>query len=213
MTPGRTHKAAESKLTSTDPESTVRRLRAVHRATAEQRRGIPVLLGRESPLIVLAAETAGATGLADLASIAAAPPVLVLSPVRAASVLRRPVAPVAEAQGRAVAFRTAGLLDPALLQGLADPTADQLLAEPPLLAKVPPGADAALVLAKLARLLPAMLVAPARPDASAAMSERDLLQVPAEDVLRHPAAESDTPELEREGWERRRAHGETLLRR
>ena len=31
--------------------------------------------------------------------------------------------------------------------------------------------------------------------------------------LGQPAAESDTPELEREGWERRRPHAETLLRR
>jgi GTP cyclohydrolase II len=113
--------------------------------------------------------------------------VLLLSPVRAAAVLRRPVSP---GSGSAVAFRTVGLLDPALLRGLADPTADQLLAEPPQLAAAPPGADAALVLAKLARLLPAVLAAPARPDAAAVLAERDLLRVPGEDVLGYPAAES-----------------------
>ena len=189
MAPGRTHKAAENTLTSSSLDFTALRLRAVHRATAEQRRGTPVLLDGDTPLVALAAETAGASGLADLAALAAAPPVLLLSPVRAAAVLRRPISP---GSGPAVAFRTVGLLDPALLRGLADPTADQLLAEPPQLAAVPPGADAALVLAKLARLLPAVLAAPARPNAAAVLAERDLLRVPGEDVLGHPAAESAT---------------------
>ncbi len=176
---------AESRLAAAQPDPVALRLRAVHRAVAEQRRGIPVVIDAETPLVALAAETAGARGLADFAALAAASPVLVLSPVRAASVLHRPVPP-----GRAVAFRTAGLLDPALLRGLADPTADQLLGEPPQTVAAPPGAEAALVLAKLARLLPAMLVAPGRPDAARRAAQLDLLSVPGEDILRHPAAES-----------------------
>jgi GTP cyclohydrolase II len=194
MAPSRTQQAAESALTPLSPDPVALRLRAIHRAAAEQRRGTPVLLEGEAPLVALAAETAGASGLADLAALAAAPPVLLLSPVRAAAVLRRPVASCGALLGSqdapVVAFRTAGLLDPALLRGLADPTADQLLAEPPQLAAAPVGAEAALVLAKLARLLPAVLVAPARPDAVVRAAQFDLLRVPGEDVLRHPAAES-----------------------
>ncbi len=87
----------------------------------------------------------------------------------------------------AVALRTAGLLDPAALLGAADPTAAQLLAEPPELASVPASAPAALALAKLARLLPAVVAAPARAAVAAALG---LLSVPAADVLGHPDAEA-----------------------
>ena len=86
-----------------------------------------MLLDGTAPVVVLAAETAGARGLAEMAALAAGPPSLLLAPVRAAALLRRPVAP----QGAAVAFRTAGLLEPALIRGMADPTAAQLLADPP----------------------------------------------------------------------------------
>src|SRR5579875_1271805 len=67
------------------------RARAVHRATAELRRGTPVLLAGAAPLVVLAAETAGAQGLAELGALAQAAPVLLLAPLRAAAVLRRPL--------------------------------------------------------------------------------------------------------------------------
>ncbi|MBC7802147.1 MAG: GTP cyclohydrolase II, partial [Gemmatimonadaceae bacterium] len=97
----------------------------MHRAVADLRRGTPVLL-LGSDLVVLAAETAGAAGLTEMDALAAGPPVLMVSPVRASTLLRRPIEP-----GAAVALRTAGLLDPALLRGMADPTADQILADPP----------------------------------------------------------------------------------
>jgi GTP cyclohydrolase II len=162
----------------------VLRLRAVHRAVADLRRGTPVLLEGAADLVVLAAETAGARGLAELAALAQGPPSLLLSPVRAAALLRRPVAPT----GPAVAFRTAGLLDPALLRGMADPTAAQLLADPPELAATPKLAPAALALAKLARLLPAAIAAPARAMAASLAPSLGLLSAPAEDVLSHPDA-------------------------
>lgn len=177
------------------PDPAEPRSRAVHRAVSEMRRGTPVLLQgkpEDAPgiapqgapgLVVLAAETAGAAGLAAMQALASAPPALLLSPVRAAAVLRRP--PEREAQ--AVALRTAGLFDPATLRGLADPTAEQLLREPPERVEAPDGAAAALALAKLARLLPAALAAPAHPDAAARARRLGLLCVPAEDVLAYPA--------------------------
>src|SRR5579863_5277718 len=79
------------------PDADVLRLRMVHRAAAELRRGTPVLLTGEAPLILLAAETAGPRGLAELASLAAEPPVLLLAPMRAAAVLHRPLEPDAPA--------------------------------------------------------------------------------------------------------------------
>ena len=172
------------------PDPAVLRVRAIHRAIADLRRGTPVLLLGSPDLIVLAADTAGAAGLAELAALAAAPPVLLLSPVRAAALLRRPVEP-----GPPIALRTAGLLEPALLRGMADPTAAQLLSDPPEQAALPAPfpaalAPAALAMMKLGRLLPAALAAPVRADAAAQAARLGLLTVSAADVLAHPDAEA-----------------------
>jgi GTP cyclohydrolase II len=172
---------AEQATASPLPDPSILRIRAVHRAVADLRRGTPVLLLGQPDFVVLAADTAGAAGLAELSEIAAGPPVLLLSPVRAAALLRRPVEP-----GIAIALRTAGLLDAPVLRGMADPTASQLLAEPPEPASLPAPAPAALALVKLGRLLPAALVAPVRPDAAAHAARLGLLAVRAADVLAHP---------------------------
>ncbi len=168
------------------PASDLLRLRSVHRAVSELRRGVPVLLLGPAPLVILAAETASAAGIADMAGVSAGPPVLLLSPVRAAALLRRPVIP----SGPAVALRTGALFDPATLRGLADPTADQLLRDPPELLPAPAEAAAALGAAKIARLLPATLAAPLRPDAARIAASRALLSVQASDILSHPDREA-----------------------
>ena len=166
------------------PGPDVLRMRAVHRAVAELRRGTPVLLlGASGPgLAMMAADTAGAEGLRELSALAAGPPVLLLAPVRAAALLRRPVPPGLPA----LALAAGRLLDPAVLRGMADPTAEQIMSDPPEAAPLPELAGAALALAKLARLLPAVLAAPARPDAGARLDGLALLSVPAADVLAHP---------------------------
>jgi GTP cyclohydrolase II len=168
------------------PDPAVLRLRSVHRAVADLRRGTPVLLrgGASAGLVVLTADTAGAQGLSDLAALAAGPPVLLLAPVRAAALLRRPVPPDLPA----LALAAGRLLNPAVLRGMADPTAEQLLADPPEAAPLPELAGAALALAKLGRLLPAALAAPARPDAASRAGGLSLLSVMATDVLDHPDA-------------------------
>ena len=98
--------------------------------------------------------------------------------------LRRPVGPNVPA----VALQmTSALLDPTVLMGLADPTAEQLLPEEPqLAAHCPADAQAALALVKLARLLPAALAAPLRADAAARAAILHLLTVPVEEVLAYP---------------------------
>jgi GTP cyclohydrolase II len=169
------------------PDHDTLRLRAVHRAAAELRRGTPVILQGDQPLIVLAADTAGSEGLADMQALAAGPPLLLLAPVRAAAVLRRPVGPPGQP---AIALRTAGLFDPALLRGLADPTAPQLLREPPELVASPALAPQALALAKIARLLPAALAAPLRPRTLRVIESRQLLCVDANDIDAHPDREA-----------------------
>jgi len=161
-------------------------LRQVHRAASELRRGLPVLVTGETPLAVLAAEHAGRDSLAELVSLGSEPPLLLLAPVRAAAVLRRP----AEQTSPAIAIRVPdALLDATFLRPLADPTAKQpatagMLEAVPL----PPAAGAALALAKLARLLPAVLAVPAHADAAAEAARRNLIGVPAADVLTYPGA-------------------------
>jgi GTP cyclohydrolase II len=175
--------AANAPVVAPDPD--VLRLRGVHRAAAELRRGTPVVLTGESSLILLAAETAGPHGLAELAALAAEPPVLLLAPVRAAAVLHRPL----EQGTPAVALRlTTDLLAPGPLRSLADPTVDELLPTLPEAAPVPDLAPAALVLAKLARLLPAVLAAPIEASAEAEAMRLGLLSIPAADLAAYPVA-------------------------
>ena len=155
------------------------RLRDVHRAVSELKRGTPIVMTGERDLVLLPAETAGARGLAALSAAAVGPAVLVLAASRAAAVLHRKgdVSP-------AVAIRLSeALFDPAALHSLADPTAEQLLPELPVVEAPPPNAMAALALAKLARLLPAMIVAD-----TAALPPDDMLRVAAQDVLDYPLA-------------------------
>lgn len=168
------------------PDPRIQALRQVHRAVADLRRGTPVILrGTDAALVVAAAETAGAQGLMDLAGAAIAPAVLLLAPVRAAAVLQRPVPHAAEEEG-AVALRLPpALLAPEALRSLADPTAERLLPETPERVSAPALSQAAIALAKLGRLLPALVAAPAT---EAAAQRLGLLQVPADDVLAYPAA-------------------------
>jgi len=161
-------------------------LRGVHRAVADLRRGTPVILrGPDGCLVAAAAETVGAQGLADLAGAALGAPVLLLAPVRAAAVLHRPVPHAAEEEG-AVALRLpSALMAPEVLRSLADPVAERLLPEAPERVPAPALAQAAIALAKLGRLLPALVAAPATEAAAARLS---LLGVPAADVLAYPAS-------------------------
>ncbi len=159
------------------------RVRLVARAATELRRGAPVILqDGATGLVLLAADTAAPAGLADFAALAEERPVLLLSPVRAAAVLRRPVAP----SGPPVALRLPSVPSGAWLQGLADPTEDQAPEPPPELATAPPGAAAALALAKIARLLPAVLAAPLRAGGAEEAAHRALLSVRSADIALYP---------------------------
>jgi GTP cyclohydrolase II len=168
---------------ASSPDGMIASLRAVHRAASELRRGTPVLVrGVEGTLVVAAAETVSARGLADIAAAALAPAVLLLAPMRAAAILQRPVPQAAET-GVAALRLPPSLLSLAALRSLADPTADRLLPAEPERAPVPAGAAAAVALAKLARLLPALVAAPA---AEAAAARLDLLAVGADALLGYP---------------------------
>ena len=178
-------------LTTTVPTPALLAMRAVHRAVSDLRRGTPVLL--RSPagvLVVAAAETVGAEGLRQLRAVAVAAPVLLLSPVRAATVLARPV-PLAAPEDGAVALRLAeAMMAPEPLRGLADPTAETLLPEMPERVAVPVLAPQALALAKLARLLPALVAAPAADAVAAALQGLNTLS--SADIDAYPPSAATT---------------------
>jgi len=158
------------------------RTRAVHRAIAEARRGVPVVLAARHPLIVAPAETVGAEGLNLIDRLSNGQASLLLAPSRAAAVLKHDLPD----RGDAIALKLARpLIDAATLRRAADPTMEQILPDYERVAP-PDAALAALALGKLARLLPAMVVAPVRPGWASLPAGADLLSVPAEDLLAYP---------------------------
>ncbi|HET9146956.1 MAG TPA: GTP cyclohydrolase II [Acetobacteraceae bacterium] len=159
------------------------RTRAVHRAIADARRGVPVVLAARRPLIAVPAETVGAEGLRLIDLLAGGPPVLLLAPARAAAILRQELP---ESDPAIALALTRPLIDPAILRRAADPTLEQILPEFRRAPSAPEEAKAALTLAKLARLLPAMVAAPIRPGWASLPAGGDLLAVPAADLLAYP---------------------------
>jgi GTP cyclohydrolase II len=159
-------------------------LRLVHRAASDLRRGVPVLLESDPPLLLLAAETAGAEGLAEFISLGSVRPLIFFAPVRGAAVLRRP----ADAKTEVVAAALPDVLaNPGALRGLADPTAPQPVTAGMIPVDAPPGALAAIGLAKLGRLLPAVLAV--TPASDALLADLGLLRVSPDDILAYPAME------------------------
>jgi GTP cyclohydrolase II len=165
-----------------EPSLGTPRTRAVHRAIAEARRGVPVVLAARRPLIIAPAETVGAEGLRLIDLLSAGPATLLLAPSRAAAVLQHDVADEAPV----IALKLARpLIDTATLRRAADPTMEQILPDFERVA-APDAALAALALGKLARLLPAMVAAPVRPGWASLPAGADLFAVPADDLLAYP---------------------------
>jgi len=175
----------DSRALASAPGPEVLAMRAVHRALADLRRGTPVLIsGPDGALVVAAAETVSAEGLRELSAVALAMPVMLLAPVRAAAVLSRPVPLSAPEAGVAAISLPEALMAPERLRGLADPTAELLLPEQPERVAVPALAALALALAKLGRLLPALVAAPAREGFCA--RNQGLASVAAADIAAYP---------------------------
>ncbi|MDE2333693.1 MAG: GTP cyclohydrolase II [Rhodospirillales bacterium] len=162
-----------------EPSPCLAALRGVHRAVAELRRGAPVVLAGAERWLLVAAETASPAGIAEFEALAPAP-LLLLEPARAAALLHRPFEPAPQAL--ALSGPT-----PGLLRALADPTRDMPRpAEPARAVAAPVDAGAALTLAKLARLLPAVVAGRLTAEADTAA----LLSVGAADILAYPASEA-----------------------
>jgi len=153
---------------------------AVDRATAELRRGGPVVLHDLTARVwlVAAAETAEDEGIAGLRAMGEGSPQLVLTAERAVALgLGQQAADV-------VSLLLPAQLPADVLWHLADPTIARLTAAPPGLARGDVPVDIAIAvveLAKLARLLPAAIVAPLRLQSATHAADwarsRDLLDV------------------------------------
>ena len=162
-------------------------LRQIHRAASELRRGVPVVLRGEATLCLLAAETASPQAIAELTSLGADAPVLLLAPIRAAAAIRQSV----DVGASVTAVRMpAELMVPDTLRALADPTLPQRrISEAFETVAAPADGSAALNLVKLSRLLPAVIAVTARPDIALEAERHDLVSVRAADVLRYPTLE------------------------
>jgi GTP cyclohydrolase II len=171
-------------MTEPDPRLTLRR---IHRAISDLRRGVPVVINASTPLLVMAAETAGQDSLAETLALAAEPILFIVPAARAAAILRTPFP--AEATSVAIALPDSAF-QTGLFSALADPVARQPSFPDKLrLVDTPEAGDAAVQLAKIARLLPALLAIRLPHADPAALAGRDLIVVQADDVLNY--ADSD----------------------
>jgi GTP cyclohydrolase II len=163
-------------------------LLAVDRTVSELRRGRPVVLrgaGGDAAL-TLASEAATPDGLAELARLAGSSPVVVLT-ARRAQILGL------SAEGAAVILRPRDPLSAEMVRDLADPLSGVASLEPDrfaIEAAAVHGLDSAAVgLAKVARLLPAALVAriadPDADDLAAWAVRHDLLLVDGGDIFQY----------------------------
>ena len=168
-----------------DLSTTEQRLQGIEQAITALRQGLPAAIAADPtaglpPLVLIASETASEAGLAAFQAHISGPAVVVLAGCRAERVL-------GTASGAMAGFRPqTGEFDREALQVLADPTRPQDY--PPLQPIDPPaGTDAAIALAKLAGLLPAILVAPARARAWGGAASVDRM-----DVLGHATLSAGT---------------------
>jgi GTP cyclohydrolase II len=178
--------------------------RSVHRAIGDVRRGLAVVIETDGGerMIALPAESATEETLAEFLAASATDPVLLLAPSRAAGLgldeagrPGLPPGPGSRSETGAVALpMDMTCLDADRLRALADPTrqrpdraglANGSAGEAPFAPELP---RAGLMLAKLARLLPAMLVA----EAGVLVPAQALLSLRADDILAYPAAAAES---------------------
>jgi GTP cyclohydrolase II len=137
------------------------RLRQIHQASQVLRAGGVVLLRGQEPILLLGAETALASSVAELEKRAAAPPGLMLTKTKAADIF----GPLETTQPEVVAFALPKeLLSAEALRGVAEssvPQAETGSLRLKLSAWQPRAGAAALKLMKHAGLLPAFVVAKA----------------------------------------------------
>jgi GTP cyclohydrolase II len=125
--------------------------------------------------------------LAEMEAISGAYPVLILAPARAAAILRAPMS--ADLATVAVGLPDSmGKIE--VYQNLADPLAPQPTVRDVLrTVPTPAHGDAAIALAKIGRLLPAVIAVPLPSGAMAMLPGHGMLEVSAADVLAYKVTE------------------------
>src|ERR687891_530238 len=182
-------------LSQSSPPDLTAGMVAVDRAAGELRRNSAVVIDDEhGAMLAQAAETVTADSLAALARLSNGRISLALTALRA-SVLR-----LVGAGPGIVTLPIADDMDGAVIRSLIDPTCPAADVLPDAVILRPEIGDsrarAAIMLAKLAQLLPAALIAPL-PDRSAEAAarfaaEHDLLRVPARAIVHYPRSVAAT---------------------
>jgi GTP cyclohydrolase II len=174
---------------SAAPEA--RALRQVDHAVADFRRGEPVVLRYESASLVLeAAETLTSEALARIARLTGRQLSLALTRRRAARIGR---AAPPEGPGGTVVIPIPEGSEVEFLRLLADPASSANAPEAPGPATVPiAAADAAVELAKLARLLPAVMLGPISAATASELAADGIHTVRCADIAAYRAAVSQT---------------------
>ncbi len=169
-------------------EANTQALVAVDRAVTELRRGgVVVLRTPDTALLVLAAESATAAALEQVAALAGTALALAITRRRAAVL---GLADPATGPGGSVLLALPKGIEAALVRDLAEPMAPAPQALPVAMveAAVRSAGDAAVALAKVARLLPAAVVAPlGRGAVQRSMATDGILMVDAAHVLGYQA--------------------------
>jgi GTP cyclohydrolase II len=161
------------------------RLRKIHCAASELRRGVPIIVDGDVPLLLIGAETASVDSLAEMEMISGMRPIMLMAPSQAAALLRTPVSLGLTAAAISLPTSCCPI---ELYQSMADPTILQPLTRPSLrLMPVPAGANAAIGLAKIGRLLPVLLASPISKTAILGKVGRGLITVPAADITEYPS--------------------------
>ena len=169
------------------PAEIAARPHAVNRAVADLRRGDVALLRDGDKLaLIQAAETVDEASLARSIAWAGVAPTLATTRRRAAAL---DLAPAATASAAPVELKPAGIVTASLINELADPTMPRQVTDQAIGVTDAPKqglASAAIELAKLARLLPAMALFPIDADKGHALArEEGLIELDVATVFEH----------------------------
>ncbi|HUB95430.1 MAG TPA: GTP cyclohydrolase II [Stellaceae bacterium] len=176
---------------SASASPSARALRQVDHAVADFRRGEPVVLLHDGAALVLeAAETLTSEALTRLARLTGRHLSLALTRRRAARIGR---AAAPEGPGGTVLIPIPEGSEVEFLRLLADPGESAAAPETQASTSVPPGAaDAAVELAKLARLLPAVMLGPVDAATSAELAADGIHTVRSSDIVAYRAEATRT---------------------
>lgn len=166
---------------TTPTKKRLSRIRQLHRAISDLKRGVPVCLTGDTPLLIVAAENAGLDAVSELIALTGQEPILLLGLSDE----------IAASTDLSVSWKTNAhsialpreLRRFATYSSIVDPVADgPIKANNLLRVPSPAGADYALKLTIVSRILPALIVAPVPKNAEKFLYEGGFIHVTPSDV-------------------------------